>query len=535
MNGERQEHKRSVIEGKTYLGIEFGSTRIKATLIDNSFKAIAQGGYGWENSLADGIWTYSMREIWDGMRACYRNMAEDVREKYGIKLETVGAIGISGMMSGYMPFDNAGNILATFRTWRNNMTERESAELSELFGMNIPQRYSIAHLYDVIRDGQEHLNRLSFMTTLSGYIHWKLTGERVIGIGEASGMFPVDTTNKCFDKACIEKFEKHIAHKNYPWKLSQILPRTLLAGENAGYLTEEGAKLLDPDGSLKSGIPFCPPEGDAGTGMVATNCVRPNTCNVSAGTSVFSMTVMENGIKGVYPEVDPVTTPSGECVALVHSNNCTSDINAWAKLFGEFLEAYGAAVDQTRLYQTVYGAALRGDADCGRMLAYNYISGEHITGFEEGRPLFVRRPDSKMSFANFMRMHLYTALGSLRTGMQILNENENVHVVKTVGHGGFFKTEEAGQKILAAALNTPVTVMETAGEGGSWGMAILAAYMCTKGEDELLADYLENRVFGGNVGNTVQPDAVEAAGYDVFMRDYAAGLEIERTAVRILR
>ena len=526
--------KQALAEGRTALGIEFGSTRIKAVLVDEESHPIAQGGYDWENRYVDNIWSYTMEDIWKGLQGCYREMAEDVKKTYGITLKKIGAIGFSGMMHGYMPFDKEGKLLVPFRTWRNNITGQASDALSELFNFQIPQRWSIAHLYQAILNGEEHVKDVDFFTTLAGYIHWKLTGEKVIGIGEASGMFPIDVEKKDFYSKMLDQFDALVAPKGYPWKIRELLPKVLVAGETAGTLTEEGAKLLDVSGELEAGIPVCPPEGDAGTGMVATNSVRQRTGNVSAGTSVFAMLVLEKELSTRYPEIDMVTTPAGDSVAMVHSNNCTSDLNAWVGLFDEFASAIGAKIDKNQLFATLYNKALEGDKDCGGLLAYGYLSGEHITHFEEGRPLFVRTPESHFSLANFMRVNLYTSLGALKTGLDILSSREGVEVDKILGHGGLFKTPGVGQKILAAAMNAPVSVMETAGEGGAWGIALLASYMAQKKEGETLADYLDSHVFAESKAIRVEPDPADVEGFETFMKRYHAGLSIERAAVEKL-
>lgn len=516
---------------ETYLGIELGSTRIKAVLIDQAHRPIASGSHAWENRLENGVWTYSLDDAWAGLRACFADLMQDVQTKYGVKLTTVGAIGISGMMHGYLPFDAAGKQLAPFRTWRNTMTGEASNKLTELFGFKIPQRWSIAHLYQSIRSGEPHVKEIDCLTTLAGYIHWQLTGEKQIGIGEASGMFPVNTAAKQYDARMADAFDQLIAGRNYPWKLRDILPAVRVAGAAAGCLTQAGAKLLDPTGALQPGIPFCPPEGDGDTGMVATNSVAPRTGNVSAGTSVFAMAVLEAQLYKVYEEIDIFATPAGDPVAEAHCNNCTGDLDAWVGLFGETLAAFGAKPDMDTLYGTLYRKALEGDADCGGLLAYNYLSGEHITGFREGRPLFARTANSRFNLSNFMRVHLYTALGALRKGMDVLLHQEKVSLSSITGHGGFFKVEGVGQRIMAAALNTPVTVMTTAGEGGPWGMAILAAFSQNRKDGETLADYLNTSVFRDSAGVTVAPDASDTAGFAKFMERYSACLPIEEAAV----
>ncbi len=523
-----------ISEGKAVLGIEFGSTRIKAVLIDEDYKPIASGAHDWENRLENGIWTYSLNDIWSGLQDCYTKMAADVKEQYGITLTKVAAIGFSAMMHGYMPFNKEGELMVPFRTWRNTLQEQASNELTKLFNFHIPQRWSIAHLYQAILNGEEHVKDIDYITTLEGYIHWKLTGKKVLGIGENSGMFPIDSETKYYNKKMIAQFDELVADKGFPWKLEDIMPGVLVAGEDAGVLTEEGAKLLDVSGNLEAGIPLCPPEGDAGTGMVATNAVAVRTANVSAGTSSFSMAVLEKDLSQAYDEIDLVTTPTGAAVAMVHCNNCTSDLNAWVNIFKEFAESFGMKVDMNELFGTLYNKAMEGDADCGGLLAYNYFSGEHITGFEEGRPLFVRKPDSKFNLANFMRAHLLTSLGVLKVGNDILAK-EGVKLDKITGHGGLFKTPVVGQKLLAAALNCPVTVMETAGEGGAWGIALLAAYMVQKEEGETLEEFLDKKVFAGEEGTTLAPDAKDVEGFNEFIKRYNAGLPIERAAVEKLQ
>ncbi len=527
--------KEAIAAGKTFLGIEFGSTRIKAVLIGEDHTPLASGSHEWENQLENGIWTYSLEAIWNGLQDCYRDMAADVEKKYGETLTSVGSIGFSAMMHGYMAFDKEDKLLVPFRTWRNTITEEAADKLTAELNFNIPQRWSVSHLYQAILNKEEHVKDVTFFTTLAGYIHWKLTGEKVIGIGDASGMFPIDSSTRDYDAAMMEKFDALTAPCGYPWKLREILPKVLLAGDNAGSLTEEGAKLLDTSGNLKAGVPICPPEGDAGTGMVATNSVAVRTGNVSAGTSIFAMIVLENALKNVHQEIDMVTTPVGDAVAMVHCNNCTSDLNAWVGIFREFAESFGIEVDMNKLFSVLYNKALQGDADCGGLLAYNYFSGESITGFEEGRPLFARSAESKFNLANFMRVHLFTALGALKNGLDILLKEESVKVDKIYGHGGLFKTPVVGQRFMAAAMNTPVSLMETAGEGGAWGIAVLAAYMQNKAEGESLADYLNNKVFGGEAGVTEEPVAEEVKGFDDFLKLYNAGLPIERAAVECIK
>lgn len=526
---------RTAIEsGRTVLGIEFGSTRIKAVLIDEAHNPIASGDYEWENRLEHGIWTYSLEDIWKGLQESYSNMASDAKEKYGATITKIGGIGFSAMMHGYMAFDKAGELLVPFRTWRNSITGEAAKALTELFQYNIPERWSIAHLYQAILNGEEHVKDVAFFTTLAGYIHWQLTGEKVLGVGDASGMFPIDIKTKDFDAGMVEKFDKLVEDKNYPWVLKDILPKVLLAGERAGTLTEEGAKLLDVSGKLEAGIPLCPPEGDAGTGMAATNSVAVRTGNVSAGTSVFSMVVLERELKKVYPEIDLVTTPDGSLVGMVHANNCTSDLNAWVGIFKEFAESFGIKVDMNELFGTLYRKALEGDDDCGGLLSYGYLSGENITGVSEGRPMFVRSPESHFNLANFMRTHLFTALGALKVGMDILLKEEDVAIDSILGHGGLFKTKGVGQKILAAAINAPVSVMETAGEGGPWGMALLGSYMLHKEEGESLEAFLADKVFAGNKGTSQEPEPKDVKGFEVFIERYKKGIAIEKAALEYL-
>jgi sugar (pentulose or hexulose) kinase len=523
--------KSAIESGKTVLGIELGSTRIKAVLIGEDNTPIASGSHDWENSYVNNIWTYSVEEIWKGLQDSYQKMANDVKEQYGTTLKTIGAIGFSAMMHGYMAFDKDGELLVPFRTWRNNITEQASTELTELFQYNIPQRWSIAHLYQAILNQEDHIGDISFQTTLAGYIHWKLTGQKVLGVGEASGVFPIDLETKNYNQRMIDQFNNLLEPKNLSWKLDDILPEVLVAGENAGVLTEEGAKLLDVSGELKAGIPLCPPEGDAGTGMVATNSVAKRTGNVSAGTSAFAMVVLEKDLSKVHPEIDLVTTPTGNLVAMAHSNNCSSDLNAWVSIFEEFTNAMGIKVDKTKLFETLFKQALQGDADGGGLLSYGYLSGEHMTHFEEGRPLFVRSSGSNFNLANFMRTHLFTAFGAMKIGMDILIKEEKVKLDEILGHGGLFKTEGVGQSILAGAFNAPVSVMETAGEGGAWGIALLGSYMINKKENESLDEFLNDKVFAGQAVKTVSPDPKDVEGFEQFMERYKKGLAIERAAV----
>lgn len=525
--GNREE---SIRNAKTVLGIEFGSTRIKAVLTDETHTPIASGSYEWENRLENGYWTYSLSDIMNGLRSCYGSLKEDVQKTYGVELTDIGAIGISAMMHGYMAFGKDGELLVPFRTWRNSTTGPAAKALTELFQYNIPQRWSIAHLYQAILDESPHVKDLAYLTTLAGYLHWRLTGEKVLGVGDASGMFPIDTATKDYRQDFVEKFDQLVADKGYPWKLRDVMPKVLTAGERAGTLSEEGTRLLDESGALRAGIPLCPPEGDAGTGMAATNSVAIRTGNVSAGTSVFAMVVLEEEPKKVYPEIDLVTTPDGSLVGMVHANNCTSDLNAWVGLFREFAECMGQEVDMNTLFSTLYQKALEGDADCGGLMSYGYLSGENITGVTDGRPLFVRTPESHFNLANFMRTHLYSALGALKVGMDILQKEEHVKIDSMLGHGGLFKTKGVGQRILAAAIHAPVTVMETAGEGGPWGMALLASYMLEKGDGEPLQSYLSEKVFAGSEGSTLDPNPDDEAGFEAFIERYKKGISVELEA-----
>jgi sugar (pentulose or hexulose) kinase len=534
MNTNRNDIQQAIGNGKTVLGIELGSTRIKAVLIAEDHTPIASGSFDWENQYENGIWTYSLENVWTGLQDCYRKLCSEVLTNYDTPLQRIGAIGFSAMMHGYVVFDKNKNLLVPFRTWRNTITEQASIELNQIFQFNIPQRWSIAHLHQAILNKEAHIKDINYITTLAGYVHWMLTGQKVIGVGEASGMFPIDSTTNDFDAAKVKLYNARIAVENLPWKLDDILPKVLSAGDAAGVLSAEGAKLLDPTGQLQAGIPLCPPEGDAGTGMVATNSVAVRTGNVSAGTSVFAMIVLEKPLSKVYPEIDMVTTPSGKPVAMVHSNNCTSDLNAWIGLFQEFTHVLGVEISQSRLFETLFQKALEGDADGGGLLAYNYFSGEHITHMEKGRPLFVRTPESHFTLANFMRVHLFSSLAALKIGLNILFEQEHVKIDQILGHGGFFKTREVGQKMMAAAMNVPVSVMETAGEGGAWGIALLASYMLNKAENEPLETYLANKVFAGKAGTTIAPTQRDIDGFTAFMDRYTKGLAIERAAVDLL-
>ena len=524
--------KSTIETGKAILGIELGSTRIKAVLIDQENKPIAQGSHTWENQLVNGLWTYSIDAIWSGLQDCYADLRSNVKKLYDTEIETLAAIGVSAMMHGYMPFNEKEEILVPFRTWRNTNTGRAAAELSELFVYNIPLRWSISHLYQAILDNEAHVKDIKFLTTLAGYVHWQITGEKVLGIGDASGMLPIDPTTHNYSAEMVAKFDKLIAPKEYSWKLEDILPKVLSAGENAGVLTPEGSKKLDASGHLKAGIPVCPPEGDAGTGMVATNAVKQRTGNVSAGTSSFSMIVLEKDLSKPYEMIDMVTTPDGSLVAMVHCNNCTSDLNAWVNLFKEYQELLGIPVNMDEIYSKLYNIALTGDTDCGGLLSYNYISGEPVTGFADGRPLFVRSANDKFNLANFMRTHLYASVGVLKIGNDILFNEEKIKVDRITGHGGLFRTKGVGQRILAAAINSPISVMETAGEGGAWGIALLGSYLVNNEKKQSLADFLDESVFVGDAGIEVSPTPEDVAGFNTYIENYKAGLPIEEAAVK---
>lgn len=525
----------NIREGNTVLGLELGSTRIKAVLIGPDHAPLVSGSHDWENRLEEGYWTYHLEDVWAGIQDAYANLAAAVKKEYGIPLCTVKAMGFSAMMHGYLPFDRDGRQLAAFRTWRNTTTGGAAAELTEIFGFNIPQRWSVAHLYQAILNGEEHVKELSFFTTLAGYVHWRLTGEKVLGVGEASGMFPIDSKTCDFDAGMKAKFNTLLKERGLPFCLDDILPRVLPAGVPAGRLTPEGARLLDPSGCLQPGIPLCPPEGDAGTGMTATNSVAQRTGNVSAGTSVFAMVVLERPLSRVYPEIDMVTTPTGRPVAMVHCNTCTSDLDAWVKMLGEMAGASGAVLSKPQLYDLFYSKALEGEPDCGGLVNINYYSGEPVTGFEEGRPLFLRRPGARLTLANFARAQLYSTIATLKLGMGLLLEQEHVQLETLLGHGGLFKTAEVGQRLLAGALRVPVAVMETAGEGGPWGMALLASYMAEREQAETLESYLASKVFAKTSCNVQQPHDDDTSGFARFMENYKSALAVERAAVAALK
>jgi sugar (pentulose or hexulose) kinase len=527
--------KQTICDGKTFLGIEFGSTRIKAVLINEEYTPIATGGFEWENRFEGGLWTYHLNDVWKGLQTTFGNLAADVRNRYGVTLNKTGAIGVSAMMHGYLAFDKNDTLLVPFRTWRNTITEKAAAELTGLFQFNIPQRWSVAHLYQAILNGEPHVKDIVFLTTLAGYVHWKLTGKKAAGVGDASGMFPVDSRTNTYNSRMVEQFNFILKSSGFNRMLQDILPEVLSAGEPAGTLTAEGAALLDLTGGLREGIPLCPPEGDAGTGMVATNSVAVRTGNISAGTSIFAMIVLEKELSRVYREIDMVTTPSGKPVAMVHCNNCTSDLDAWVKLFSEVIALSGGIIEKSALYDALYYKALEGDADGGGLLSYNYYSGEPVTGLDHGRPLFVRMPDSRFTLANFMRVLLFSTMGTLKFGMDILTEKEQVRIDRLMGHGGLFKTKGVGPRLMAGALDTPVAVLDSAGEGGAWGIALLAAYMALKHEGETLETWLAKKVFAVNFGVSAEPDVKDVESFKTFMERYTAGLHIERAAVDFLK
>lgn len=517
--------------GKTSLGIEFGSTRIKAVLIDDTYRTIASGDYGWASHLEHGLWSYTVEEIWKGLQTAYAEMAGDVEAAYGEKLTHIGHIGFSAMMHGYLAFDEAGELLVPFRTWQNTNTHEAHEKLSELFQYNIPERWSIAHLYQCVLDNEEHVSKVAFFTTLAGYVHWKLTGRKVLGVGDASGMFPIDPTTRTWEAEFIRQFNELPEVAAQPWKLEDLLPEPLVAGTPAGELTEEGAKLLDPTGTLQPGITLAPPEGDAGTGMAATDSVAPRTGNVSAGTSIFAMVVLERPLRRVYPEIDLVTTPDGAPVAMVHCNNCTSDLNAWVDLLVQAAALGGTAPDKGALFTKLFELSLQGAPDAGGIVPVNYYSGEGVTHFDAGCPLLLRGPESAFTLPNLMRAHIYSAMATLALGLDILH-GEEVAVDTLTGHGGLFKTPGVAQRYLAAAAAAPVTVRQTAGEGGPYGMALLAAYALNKAPGETLAAYLHERVFAGAPASTLAPTEADRAGFTAFLGRYRGALQAERAALQ---
>lgn len=522
-------------QGKTALGIEFGSTRIKGVLIDYDGNVLASGAHEWENKFIDGVWTYDLEDAVKGMRACYSALKKEVQDKYGVTIRTLGAAGVSAMMHGYIALDENDRQLARFQTWRNTNTTEAADELTELFDFNIPLRWSVAHLYQRMLDGEDHVEKIASVFTLAAYMHYRLTGKKVIGVGDAAGMFPIDSDAIDYDEEMVRKFDELIGSKGSALHLRDVFPAVLTAGDNAGFLTEEGAALMDEDGDLEAGIPMCPPEGDAGTGMTATNSVAPRTGNLSAGTSTFAMVVLEKRLSKVYREIDMVTTPSGFPCAMSHANNGTTDLNAWVRLFGEFCELMGIKADMGELFSKLYTNSLKGDPDCGGLMAYGYYSGENITFINEGRPLFVRTTGSKFDLANFFKANLYTSIRAVKLGMDILLKDEGVKLDRIMGHGGLFKTPLVMQRYLAAAVNTPVTVMATASEGGAWGIALLAAYLADGKADGKLEDYLDNRIFSKLAGDAVEPDPAEVEGFEQFIQRYSAALDVERAAIEAVK
>lgn len=517
-----------ILTGKEALGIEFGSTRIKAVLIDEACNPIATGCFDWENKLENGIWTYHTDEIWSGLQAAYANLNDNAEKKFGTKIKALSSIGFSAMMHGYLPFDKDDNLLVPFRTWRNTITADAADKLTELFKFNIPQRWSIAHLYQAILNGESHIDDIAYFTTLAGYVHWKLSGEKVLGVGEASGMFPIDSETNNYNSEMLEKFSQLEEVKNRSWRIEEILPKVLVAGEQAGTLTEEGAKLLDQSGMLQAGAVMCPPEGDAGTGMVATNSIALRTGNISAGTSIFSMVVLEKPLKNVHKEIDIVTTPTGKSVAMVHCNNCCTDLDYWFNLFIEFSKLSGNNLSKAQIYDLLYNTALDGDNDCGGLVSFNYFSGEPVTDVESGRPLFIRSEGSKFNLANFIRTQIYSTMATLKIGMEIL-ENEQVKIDCLTGHGGLFKTPVVGQKLMAGAMNSPISVMETAGEGGAWGIAVLAKYAFDS-ENKSLDDYLNTKIFSRYKSTTIEPDEKDVQGFNEYIKLYKKALNVEKSA-----
>lgn len=532
---------RTVIsEGRAVLGIELGSTRIKAVLIGPDHAPLAVGTHAWENQYIDRTWTYSLDAVWAGLRDCHASLVSDVRSRHGVELRDVAGLGVSAMMHGYLAFDAGDRLLTPFRTWRNTNTAEAAERLTTAFGHNVPHRWSVAHLYQAILDHEPHVPDVAHLTTLAGYVHWQLTGERVAGIGDASGMFPIDVLTRSYDAAMLATFDHLAADAGVELALGRLLPEIRIAGEVAGHLTKDGARRLDPTGSLRPGAPMCPPEGDAGTGMVATNSVAPRTGNVSAGTSVFAMLVLERGLSRVHREVDLVTTPAGDLVAMVHCNNGASELEAWVGLFAEFASLIGSTADPAGVFELLLRRSLDGAADCGGLLAYNYLSGEPITDVEEGRPLFVRLPDSTFDLATFIRTQLYAAFATLRIGIDVLLHEEGVRLDRMFAHGGLFKTEGVAQRFLAAALGTPVSVGDVAGEGGAWGMAVLAALSARRSaapgvQTQSLQSYLQREVFADHTVATARPQEQDVAGFEAFMARFVAALPVERAASAALR
>lgn len=524
--------KTYIESGQACLGIELGSTRIKAVLINQQGHILASGSSNWENQLENGIWTYSLHKIWKGLQHAYLSLTQEIEQKYQTTLHKLSAIGISAMMHGYLPFNKDGELLVPFRTWRNNITQQSAEKLSALFQHNIPQRWSIAHLYQAILNNEQHLTEIDFITTLAGYVHWQLTGKKVLGIGDASGMFPISDETLTYDQNMLEKFNNLVKGKYFNWTLENLLPQVMKAGENAGYLTAQGAKLLDPTGNLQANIPLCPPEGDAGTGMIATNSIQPNTGNISAGTSAFAMIVLDKPLSKNYPELDIVTTPDGKLVAMAHANNCSSDINAWVNIFQETLQLFKLNITPEDLYETLFTHALTGQADCGNLISYGFYSGEHNLELDSGCPLFIHPTNSQFNLANFMLVHLYSAFATMKLGLDILLEQEQLQIKQILAHGGIFKTKHIAQKILSSALNIPIATLETAGEGGAWGMALLANFL---GKNQSLSEYLSQQIFSNTEHHLIKPDENLHKGYHQFMQNYQKGIAVVQTAINHIK
>ncbi|MCQ2416935.1 MAG: ATPase [Oscillospiraceae bacterium] len=525
-------YSEEIRNGKTSIGIEFGSTRIKAVLIGSDYTPLASGVFDWCNQLENGIWTYALDTVQQGLQACFADLMKNTEQKYGVPLTTAGSIGISAMMHGYLAFDSDMNLLVPFRTWRNTITQEAANSLTDAFSFNIPQRWSIAHLYQAILNKEPHVENIRFITTLAGYVHYLLTGEKVIGIGDASGIFPIDSEKRQYNNTMCGIFDALVQDTPLQAPLLEIMPQIVPLGECAGRLTEQGAKLLDPTGAFQMGVPFCPPEGDAQTGMAATNSIRPNTGNVSAGTSIFAMMVLEHNLKAVHKEIDMVTTPCGDPVAMVHCNNCSSDFDAWVKMFSSFLDVMGCSVPKGQLYDALYTAAAQGEEDCGDIVSYNYFSGEEITGMQSGRPMMIRTPDSGFTIQNLMRSLVYSCFATLKIGMDILNREEQVHPQQIYAHGGLFKTPLITQPALAAALNANVTLMQSAGEGGAWGIALLASYLIRENQNETLDKFLNERVFANQEQHTAAPSPEMCRGLDAYMENYRNGLAAEKAAIQ---
>ncbi|MBX9244593.1 ATPase [Actinotalea ferrariae] len=521
----------AIADGLTSLGIELGSTRIKACLVGPDGEVLATGSHDWENQFVDRMWTYALDDVWSGLQGCVAALRDDAERRHGVRPSTVGALGVSAMMHGYLAFDADGELLVPFRTWRNTTTERAATELTEVLGYNIPLRWSVAHLYQAILDDEPHVPRIAHLTTLAGYVHWRLTGRTVLGVGDASGMFPIDPATRRYDADMLARFDELVGARRPGLRLEPLLPEVLVAGQEAGSLTEEGAALLDPTGTLRAGVPLCPPEGDAGTGMVATNAVARRTGNVSVGTSIFAMVVLEKPLERVHHELDVVTTPAGDLVAMVHCNNGASELGAWAEVFGRFAAVLGHPAEPDAVFSALLGESLHGDADGGGLLAYNYLSGEPITGMAEGRPLIVRTPGSRLTLANVVRTQVYGAFATLSLGMRVL-AGEGVEIDTLFAHGGMFRTAGVAQRLLAAAVGAPVAVARTASEGGPWGMAVLAGYL--RAADQDLGEYLDTHVFADATVDVAEPDPADVEGFTAFLERYVEGLAIERAATEAL-